>query len=52
MDHSLMAMAEQYTGNMFSPAESTEAIQFLKDHVLNTTDYPDRERMEFWEWRI
>ena len=48
MDHSLMAMAEQYTGNMFSPAESTEAIQFLKDHVLNTTDYPDRERMEFW----
>lgn len=48
MDHSLMAMAEQYTGNMMNPASSTKAIQFLKDHVLNTTDYPDRERMEFW----
>ena len=48
MDHSLMAMAEQYTGNMFNPAASIEAIQFLKEHVLNTTDYPDKERMEFW----
>lgn len=48
MDHSLMAMAEQYTGNMMNPVSSTKAIQFLKDHVLNTTDYPDRARMEFW----
>ena len=48
MDHSLMAMAEQYTGNMMNPASSTRAIQFLKDHVLNTTDYTDRELMEFW----
>jgi len=48
MDHSLMAMAEQNTGNMFAPQTSTAAIQYLKDHVLNTTDYPDMERMQFW----
>ncbi|MDR0935907.1 MAG: hypothetical protein LBM98_04410, partial [Oscillospiraceae bacterium] len=48
MDHSLMATAEQYTGNMATPQNNAVAIQFLKDHVLNTTDYPDRGRMEFW----
>ncbi|MDR0905220.1 MAG: fibronectin type III domain-containing protein [Oscillospiraceae bacterium] len=48
MDHSLMATAEQYTGNMATPQNNAVAIQFLKDHVLNTTEYPDKSRMEFW----
>ena len=53
MDHSLMAMAEQYTVNMgssYTPATNTAAINFLKQYVLNVkgNDYPDKARMEFW----
>ena len=52
MDHALMAMAEQYTayqGSSASNPQPNEAgIQFLKDYVLQTTDYPDMELMEFW----
>ena len=45
MDHSLMATAEQYTSANNRPGR--QAMDFLKEHVLNTTNYPDRERMEY-----
>ena len=45
MDHSLMATAEQYTSANNRPGR--QAMDFLKEHVLNTTDYVDKEWMEF-----
>lgn len=45
MDHSLMATAEMYTSQNNRPGR--QAMEYLKENVLNTTDYPDRERMEY-----
>ena len=45
MDHSLMATAEQYTSANNRPGR--QAMDYLKEHVLNTTDYVDTEWMEF-----
>ena len=45
MDHSLMATAEQYTSANNRPGR--QAMDYLKEHVLNTTDYVDKEWMEF-----
>ena len=45
MDHSLMATAEQYTSANNRPGR--QAMDYLKAHVLNTTDYVDKEWMEF-----
>ncbi len=45
MDHSLMATAEQYTSANNRPGR--QAMDYLKEHVLNTTDYVDTEWMKF-----
>jgi hypothetical protein len=45
MDHSLMATAEMYTSQNNRPGR--QAMEYLKENVLNTTDYPDRARMEY-----
>jgi len=45
MDHSLMAKAEQYTSENNRPGRT--AMNYLKQYVLNTTDYPDKKRMEY-----
>lgn len=45
MDHSLMATAEMYTSANNRPGR--QAMEYLKEHVLNTTDYPDKERMDY-----
>jgi len=45
MDHSLMATAEQYTSANNRPGR--QAMEYLKEHVLNTTDYVDKQWMEF-----
>ena len=45
MDHSLMAKAEQFTGENNRPGVT--AMNYLKNNVLNTTVYPDVKRMEY-----
>ena len=45
MDHALMAKAEQYTGENNRPG--TTAMTYLKNNVLQTTNYPDMKRMQY-----
>ena len=45
MDHTLMAKAEQFTGDNNRPGRT--AMEYLKNNVLNTTNYPDIKRMEY-----